>query len=689
MTDPRYAILFEPVKIGPVTAKNRFYQVPHCNGSGHRYPQTMAHMRGMKAEGGWGVVCTEECEIHPSSDLSGFVEMRLWDDSDIPTHRLMTEKVHAHDALAGIQLVHTGQESGNRFSRVPALSPSDSAGAWGDPIQARAMTKSDIKTLRGWYRDAAIRAKQAEYDIVYVYAGHNGPILSHFLQPRYNQRTDEYGGSLENRVRLLREVLEETKDAIGDQCAVALRFAVHDFDDEHLQFDREGREVVEMLAELPDLWDVNISDWTHDSRTSRFGESSHQEPYIDFVKSVTTKPVVGVGRFTSPDTMVSQIKRGVIDFIGAARPSIADPFLPAKIEQDRVDEIRECIGCNICTSGDYFSVPIRCTQNPTMGEEFRKGWHPELIDKAGSNDKVMVIGGGPAGLECTLALAKRGYEVVLAERGNELGGRLLTESKLPGLNEWRRVIDHRIYMISQKPNVDCYLNSELSAEEVSDYGYERIVVATGSTWRIDGIGRSMHHAIETTSDANIVGVNDILDGKTVSGHVVIYDDDYYYMANVLAEKLVDSGCMVTYVTSGSSVASYTDATLEHARVTQRLLELGVRIICNHTVARVDRSGTTLRCIYTDKHEHIESSATLPVTTRIPTQSVYQKILPLLDDQENGIKSVHSIGDCHAPGTIAAAVYSGHLYARQLDNPVDQLYGFKRENYQASYLKDLC
>ena len=680
MTDPRYQILFEPVKIGPKTTKNRFYQVPHCNGSGHRYPQTMAHMRGMKAEGGWGVVCTEECEIHPSSDLSGFVEMRLWDDSDLPTHQLMVEKVHAHDALAGIQLVHTGKEAGNRFSRTPAMSPSISAGAWGDPIQARAMTKKDIRRLRQWYRDAAIRAKNAGYDLIYVYAGHNGPVLSHFLQPRYNQRTDEYGGSLENRARLLREVLEETIEAVGDQCAVALRFAVHEFDDEHLRFDRDGRAVVELLAEHPDLWDVNVSEWRHDSRTSRFGEANHQEEYISFVKSLTTKPVVGVGRFTSPDTMVSLVKRGVVDLIGAARPSIADPFLPNKIQQNRVEEIRECIGCNICTTGDYFSVPIRCTQNPTMGEEFRKGWHPELIAAKGSEDRILVVGSGPAGLECTLALAKRGYDVVLADKATEAGGRLVTESKLPGLGEWRRVIDHRIYMIGQKNNVETYFDSNLTAADILEYGFERVVLATGSSWRTDGIGRSMHTPVKQSEGVAVYGVNDILNGSLPVGEVVIYDDDYYYMANVIAEKLVHQGCNVTYVTSAATLAPYTDATLESGNVYQRVLGLGIKVICNQLVTSAGNGCVTLSCAHTEQITTLKADALVPVTMRLPHTDL-QDQLDIVDNLEaHGIKSVSAIGDCHAPGTIAAAVYGGHLYARQLDNNVDQVYGFKRENY---------
>ena len=170
-----------------------------------------------------------------------------------------------------------------------------------------------------------------------------------------------------------------------------------------------------MLADLPDLWDVNVREWRRDSVPSRFGPEGSQEEFISFVKKITHKPVVGVGRFTSPDTMVSQIRRGVLDFIGAARPSIADPFLPKKIEEGRIDDIRECIGCNMCVTSDFTIVPMRCTQNPTIGEEWRKGWHPEIIPARGSDDKVLIVGAGPAGLECARALGQRGYEVTLAE----------------------------------------------------------------------------------------------------------------------------------------------------------------------------------------------------------------------------------------------------------------------------------
>jgi dimethylamine/trimethylamine dehydrogenase len=398
-----YDILFEPVQIGPVRSKNRFYQVPHCNGMGHGHPSSLAAMRGMKAEGGWGVICTEEVEISPFSEISPHFEGRLWEDKDIPALRLMTDACHAHGALAGIELMFNGYATPNRYSREVPMAPSALPVRPSDPLQARAMTLADIRNVRRWHRQAALRARDAGFDLIYVYAGHDLGMPLHFLSRRTNFRTDEYGGSLENRVRFLRELIEDTKDAVGDKCGVVVRLAVDQLlGPQGITAANEGRDVIAMLAELPDLWDVNIADWSNDSQTARFSDEGYQEQYILGVKQLTTKPVVGVGRYTSPDAMVSAIKRGVMDMIGAARPSIADPFLPNKIATGRIEYIRECIGCNICVTGDNLCVPIRCTQNPTMGEEWRRGWHPENIPAAASSSEVLVVGSGPAGLELSL-----------------------------------------------------------------------------------------------------------------------------------------------------------------------------------------------------------------------------------------------------------------------------------------------
>ena len=678
--DPRYDVLFEPVAIGPVTTKNRFFQVPHCSGMGYRYPSAEAALRGIKAEGGWSVVCTQECEIHHSSDVGPYTEARLWDDRDIPALARMADAVHAHGALAGVQLVHQGQETANRYSREGPIAPSHAAVVTYDPVQARAMDKSDIKEFRRWHRAAALRAKHAGFDLVYVYAGHNLTLFTQFLSRRLNHRGDEYGGSLENRARLLREVIEDTKDAVGDRCAVPLRFAVEELlGPEGITAEGEGREIVEMLAELPDLWDVNLSGWVNDSQTSRFAEEGFQEPYVSFVKQVTSKPVVGVGRFTSPDAMVRQIKRGVLDLIGAARPSIADPFLPRKIDEGRIEDIRECIGCNICVSGDRGGIPMRCTQNPTIGEEWRRGWHPEAIPAKGSDDGVLVIGAGPAGLECALALGQRGYTVTLAEAGEALGGRVAAESRLPGLAAWARVRDYRVGQLGQMPNVEVYLASRLSKAEVLELGLPRVVLAIGARWRRDGVGRQNPMPIAGADLPHVATPEDVMAERDLPGPVLIFDDDHFYLGGVLAEKLQAMGLQVALATPALSVSSWTDNTLELERIERRLMERGVELITRHNLTRIGDGEVELTCLASGRSRRHPAATVVPVTSRLPVEDLYGDLMADPQAlQTAGIKSVTRIGDCDFPSTIAAAVYAGHRLARELDQPLPEGAPFKRE-----------
>jgi dimethylamine/trimethylamine dehydrogenase len=665
--DSRYDILFEPVRIGPVTAKNRFYQVPHCNGMGHAMPQAHAAMREVKAEGGWAVVSTEECEIHPSGDIAPYVEARLWDDHDIPALALMCEKVHAHGALAAIELTHNGPTSSNGYSREVALAPSHQPLKYGYPHQARAMTLRDIRDYRRWHRDAALRSKRAGFDIVYVYAAHDLSLAMHFLQTRRNQRTDEYGGSLENRVRLLRELIEDTKDAVGDKCAVALRFATEEFQGEGGVRESEAREIVHLLADLPDLWDVNIAAWYMDSQTSRFAREGFQEPFTHWVKQVTSKPVVGVGRFTSPDTMVSQIRRGVLDFIGAARPSIADPFLPKKIETGRGEDIRECIGCNICISGDMTSTPIRCTQNPTMGEEWRKGWHPDRIAAKRSDRCVLVVGAGPAGLEAARALGQRGYEVHLAEAGRDPGGRVNFESRLPGLAEWARVRDWRLSQINKMPNVAIYRENKLTADDVLGFDAQHVVLATGCHWRRDGFGRSNGMPVPGLDGANVFTPDDLMRGVMPDGPVLLFDDDSFYLGSVLAELLCAAGRAVIYVSPDDAVASWTTNTQEFRHIQKRLRALDVQIITAHNLLEMRPDGATLSCVYSDREQRVSCASLVTITSRLPNDELQQELATREGAWgDAGIEAVTPIGDCLAPGLIAHAVYAGQRYAQEFD-----------------------
>lgn len=679
MNNP-FDILFEPVPIGPVIAPNRFYQVPHCNGLGHRMPRALAAMRGVKSEGGWGVVCTEEVEIHHSSDLAPNIEGRLWDNRDIPALAQMAEAVHVHGALAGIELTHAGHHAWNLISRVPALGLSSIGVSGYAPWQTRRLDKEDIRNVRRWHRAAALRAKQAGFDIIYCYAAHNLSLAMHFLLPRYNDRCDEYGGSLANRTRFLRELIEDTKDAVGDKCAVAVRLAVDELlGQDGLSAQGEGYDIVALLAELPDLWDVNISDWDNDSVTSRFAKEGYQEPYIGFVKSLTSKPVVGVGRYTSPEAMANAIRDGVMDLLGAARPSIADPFLPEKIRDGRIDDIRECIGCNICVTGDTLYTPIRCTQNPTMGEEWRRGWHPERIAPRKTAQEILVVGGGPAGLECARALGQRGYKVVLTEAENELGGRVIREARLPGLAEWRRVVDWRLTQISKLPQVSLYPGSPMQAADVLESGLAHVIVATGAQWRRDGQGRTVLRPLPGHDLPHVFTPDDWLrqaQPPLLQGRVLIYDDDHYYMGGILAELLATQGCLVTLVTTAPLISYWSQYTLEQGRIQRRLTELGVTFYVQHKPQVIEANFVQLVSVVNGRIQEIAADSVILVTDRQPNDTLYQSLKPAL--VEGKLSSLRVIGDAEAPNIIAQAVFSGHLAAREHEETATQGTPFRVE-----------
>jgi dimethylamine/trimethylamine dehydrogenase len=662
--DPRYDPLFEPLEIGPVTAPNRFYQVPHCSGMGYHRPQMMAAMRGVKAEGGWGVVCTEYCSIHASSDESPYPSASLRDDDDVRNLRLMTDAVHAHGSLAGVELYYGGHSSANLNTREVALDVASlpNASTQSVPVQSQAMSKADIREFREMHKNAARRAMEAEFDIVYVYGNHYY-LLHNFLNPYYNQRDDEYGGSIENRVRLLREVIEDVSEIVAGRCAVAVRYSMP------IQLDEDPQGLIECfqhIAELPDLWDITVNDYRFEMGSSRFVKEAAHQAAVAKVKSMTSKPVVSVGRFTSPDTMLAQIANGTQDFIGAARPSIADPFLPRKIDQGRTEDIRECIGCNVCYAHDYLAVPIRCTQNPTMGEEWRRDWHPDRIESRHADESVLVVGAGPAGLEAACALGQRGYQVILAEAEQEPGGRINRESRLPGLSEYTRVRDWRLGQLATMENVQIYPDNRLDAQSILELDSQHVILATGAHWRSDGVGRWSNSSFAGYELGKVIGIEQVLNGFMPAGHIVIYDDDHYYLGSAIALQLCAQGARVTMVTPETTLAGWSQYTEEHALTMNSLLEAGVEILTAKGLRGFDSSTVQLECVYSGSSLQLAADYLVPITARIPDDRLWCALDARRDEfRSRGGLSLQRIGDCRAPGIIAAAVYAGHKAAREL------------------------
>lgn len=678
--DPKYDKLFEPIQLGPKTLRNRFWQVPHCNGAGSDRPGMQAEFRAMKAEGGWGAVFTEVCNVNHAGDVMPWVGSKLCDSGDVRNLSLMCDRIHDHGGLAGVELLHSGGLAECCESRSPTYVVSQIPSDINYMANGREMDKDDIKALQREHIDGALRAREAGFDLISLFCG-LGTFPIYFLYPFYNRRTDEYGGSFENRIRFTVELLEGMRAEIDD-VAIGARFSIdtleepYGYGDLGIRAEDEGRRFIEALDDLVDYWDVNIGtlNWGEDAGSSRFFKMNHQAKYTRVAKEASKKPVVNVGRFTDPDVMLEAIESGQCDVIGAARPSIADPFLPQKIEEGRFDDIRECIACNMCVSRwERGGPPIWCTQNATSGEEYRRGWHPEKFSTAANaaND-VVVIGAGPAGMECAMVLGKRGMRRVhLVDENAEMGGHLRWVTTLPGLGTWSRVTQYRQAQIAKLKNVDFIPKTSLDAEAVLEYGAEIVVVATGSEWDRAGLNGATHVPIEgldPESPAVLTPEQLVLEGKSAGDRVLVYDTDGYYMGATMAERLAADGKEVTYVTHHDTLGPYLRFTLEEQRQYQRLTELGVRIVTQTLVLGVADGRATLLQHWAGAEETVEIDSIMLTTQRNSRSALYDD---LKTDQarleEAGIAGVYCIGDAWSPGVIAQSVFSGHRLAREIDS----------------------
>jgi dimethylamine/trimethylamine dehydrogenase len=702
--DAKYDILFEPVRIGPKTMRNRFYQVPHCNGAGSIFPGTQAAFRGMKAEGGWAVVCTEQCAIDDENEITPNTLAILTDEGDMINLRQMCDAVHEWGSLAGVEFNHMGIAANNLAPRT--VSPAATAASSDFMLGATGYTmdKHDILRYQKINAEAAKRAVQTGFDVI-CQMGSHGFLHEQFLSKFYNKRTDEYGGSFENRARFWIETLEAIKQVIDGDAALAVRMSAdHLLGPDGNQWQDEGVKFVELATRegLVDVWDVVTSisyEWGENAATSRFHKSNHEAPFTRYVKEVAKVPVVNVGRVTSPDDMVEMIRSGQCDIIGAARPSIADPFLPTKIEEGRPEDIRECIGCNVCISRWERGAPLICTQNAVANEEFRRGWHPEKFEAAPEPCSVVVVGAGPAGMECARVLGLRGYDVHLREAGQEMGGSMLDIMRYPGLAEFGRVITWRETQLAKLGNVELHTGiGEMSADDVLKYGADKVVIATGSSWNGDGDSYMTMAGLPGVDAGGpaFATPEQVLAGKDVGERVVVLDAEGYLTGIGMAEYLADQGKEVHLVTQYGEVSPMTHFTLEHANVQRMLYEKGVIQHVSHWVEEVV-VGNVLKVkaynVYRDgyarstepKHnEHprrvgkdideLECDTVVLATGRKANDALYLELDGRQGEWETeGIRAIYRIGDCFAPRMTADVVFDGHRLAREFeaDDPTHQ------------------
>ncbi|MCX7304183.1 MAG: FAD-dependent oxidoreductase [Hyphomicrobiales bacterium] len=700
--DRRHDILFEPISIGPKTLKNRFFQVPQCTGAGNSRPGASAMHREVKAEGGWAALCTESCMIDPETDQPVATVSTLYDQDDVTNHRHMTDSVHKWGALAGVELCHAGGLANALSTRGVSPSAHQFATPWIPQAHTYEAEDSDFIRTIALYAEAARRAIDAGFDILYIHGTH-GALPVQMLSPFHNRRTDRWGGSFENRARFWIAVLEAVRTVADGQCAVANRFSIDQLSGSAgVEVKEDGLRFVEHVTKLGlvDLWDINISslqEWGEDAAPSRFQKSNHQMPWTSEVRSIAKVPVVGVGRFTDPDEMVRVIQTGQLDIIGCARPSIADPWLPRKVDEGRLDDIAECIGCNQCIARFEYGVTIVCTQNPTALEEYRRGWHPEKFAPRTDDDLVLVVGAGPAGLECARVLARRGYLTHLVEADLTMGGHLRDVVKLPGLAEWGRVVSLRETQLRRMPNVKIMMGTgAATTDDLIGYGADRIVLATGAHWVGDGTGSMGPDPIPGVDSSlpEFVTPHQFFSGKEIGERAVVLDSDGYFMAVSLAEKLADSGRQVTLVTPFDRVAPYTDLTLEGANLRRMMREKNIGFRVANWLERAEISGAiqlSVFDLYRDGSMRskspvagsipraastdvslIECDSVLLCTGRRSNDALYRSLQARNAEwADAGLKGVYRAGDCLAPRYIADVVFDGHRMGREICSPDPQ------------------
>jgi dimethylamine/trimethylamine dehydrogenase len=304
-----------------------------------------------------------------------------------------------------------------------------------------------------------------------------------------------------------------------------------------------------------------------------------------------------------------------------------------------------------------------------MGEEWRRGWHPEIIAPKKSEAEIMIVGAGPAGLECATSLGVRGYTVSLLDARREPGGRVIRESALPGLSEWRRVAEWRLTRLGKMANVGIYPSSPMTATEILETGIPHVILATGATFRRDGRGRSQPYPTPGHELPNVFTPDDIMEGNLPVGRVILYDDDHYYLGGVLAETLTQNGCDVTLVTPAPLVSYWTQYTLEQEKIQERLMKLGVNLFPQTLLTEIQPESVTLTHSISGETTVLPCEAIVLVTDRISNDSLYYELQPALADGR--LQSLRLIGDAEAPNIIAQAVFSGHLAAREFDEqPVE-------------------
>ncbi|HEY5154576.1 MAG TPA: mycofactocin system FadH/OYE family oxidoreductase 2 [Acidimicrobiales bacterium] len=669
MSGGQYRYLFSPLQLGPVTVANRMVFAAHLTNYAERGLPSEQHAAyyAARAAGGAGLIITEEHSVHPT-DWPYEKMIHGFHPEVLPGYRRITEAVHAHNVPIFAQINHNGGQASSMYTRLPVWGPSPVA----DPLfreVPKAIDHLEIAEVVAGYADVAARCKEGGFDGIELQCSHSS-IVRGFLSRATNTRTDAYGGSLENRARLLHEIVAAVREAIGRELALGVRLCGDELIENGITID-ETVEVARAVEERGLVDYINTSIGVATASLFMIEASMHIPPdYAMFIPSALRKavdlPVVGVGRFKDPLQAERALAQGHADLIGIVRGQIADAEFVAKARSGNHHDIRLCLSCNQeCVGRMGLNRWLGCIENPATGREAllqARGRHGVALRPAPPK-RVLVVGAGPAGLQAAIAAARAGHRVTVQERADEPGGQVRWAARVPNRAEFGDLVRNQVHEAATL-GVDLQLGVEVTAESVEAFAPDAVVVATGSV-----PARPWWAPPMATGDGNGPGATTVIDATEVvtgrfapQGRVIVIDEVGFHQATSVAELLADRGCSVEILSPGMVVGQDLGITLDMENWWLRATAKGIEQVPDSVI--VGMEGDALQVL------HHPTGVTSPrtadwVVLAVPGSPADELYFALKDHYRSTAVTVERIGDCVAPRRAHAAVIEGNRVGTSL------------------------